>query len=87
MKGEREVGGLWCSEVLELLVEYVDGGLDESQRHQVEDHLAACDVCERFGDEYATLVRRIRGKAAPPVSGEIEHRLRDRLARELATGE
>lgn len=45
----REVGGLWCMDVLALLSDYLDGQLDPDLSDQVRAHLAGCRECERFG--------------------------------------
>ena len=81
MENERHAGGLWCREVLAALADYVDGELDAGARRRVEAHLGECDVCERFGGEYADTVRRLRTALAEPpaVDGEIRARLLRRL--------
>ena len=84
MKREQEVGGLWCRQVLGYLSDYVDEELDERVRHQVETHLEGCDLCERFGGEYAAVVRGVRASLAPapPLAEPLEKRLRERLRTE-----
>ena len=60
MKNEREVAGLRCRQVLELLPAVLDGSLAAETRDRVEAHLAACDACARFGGEYAAAVEALR---------------------------
>ena len=81
MQGERYVGGLWCREVLENLCGYVDGELDSGLRHTIEVHLQGCDICERFGGEYAATVGQLRSalSSPPPVAKDLSQRLRERL--------
>lgn len=81
MQGERLAGGLWCREVQARLSDYLDGELGPAGRRQVDEHLAACDVCERFGGEFAAAVKAIREELAPapPLDAAVETRLRDRL--------
>lgn len=66
MKGEREIAGLRCGEVLEQLSDYLDNSLDVSARAAVDAHLAACDVCERFGGRMSKVVKAIRTRLQPP---------------------
>jgi predicted anti-sigma-YlaC factor YlaD len=78
MKGDRLVGGLWCHQVLARLSEYMDGELASSDRERIDAHLRVCDVCERFGGDFAYMLREIRSalKTPPAVDGELAERLR-----------
>lgn len=67
MAENRNVGGLWCTEVLAHLSEYVDGELDAALVARVEAHLAGCDACTRFGGEFGALVAALRRR----VVGEL----------------
>jgi anti-sigma factor RsiW len=82
---EKVVGGLSCSEVLDLLSAYLDGELAARDRAQVEDHLRGCDGCARFGGELRSTVASLREHLlavalVPPPS--VQERLREALARE-----
>lgn len=77
---DRVVAGLRCRDVLDLLADYVDGELDASVERQVNEHLRTCDACEKFGGEYASLVRELRqGLEAPAADPEVRGRLADRM--------
>jgi len=69
VENEREVGGLTCSAVLARLGDYVDGDTSTSERTQIDAHLRGCNVCERFGGRYSSVVHRARERlgAAPAV--------------------
>ena len=60
MRGEGNVGGIRCGEVLAVLSDYVDGTIDAGMRSRVEEHLRGCDTCERFGGVFAETVRALR---------------------------
>jgi anti-sigma factor RsiW len=81
MVNEVNVGGLWCSEVLDRLSDYLDGDLPPGPRDQVEQHLRGCDGCARFGGEFRATVEALRGqllrRAAMPL------RVREQLRRAL----
>ncbi|MCA1733657.1 MAG: zf-HC2 domain-containing protein [Acidobacteria bacterium] len=79
MKGEREVGGVRCGEVLAVLSDFVDGTIERGMRSRVEEHLRGCDACERFGGVFAETVRALReGLAAPDA---LDQAARERLRR------
>jgi len=83
MRGERSIGGLVCSEVLERLSDYLDGRLSEPDRAKIELHLEGCDACERFGGTFgkaiASLRENVRAGTAP--SPEALSNLRARLGK------
>ncbi|MGB5163302.1 MAG: zf-HC2 domain-containing protein [Thermoanaerobaculia bacterium] len=83
MRGDRLVGGLWCHEVLAVLSDYLDGELAATERDQVEAHVKECDVCERFGGEFASVVKGIRSalREPPPLDPDIAERLQEKILR------
>ena len=60
MAHDREVAGIRCGRVLELLSDYQDGELSPEDVTRVEGHLRGCDWCERFGRDFSTAVGRLR---------------------------
>lgn len=78
---EREVAGLTCSAVMAALSEFVDGGLSQEVRTQIEAHVAECNWCQQFGENFAHLLEAMRRQmAAPkPVPDDVLDRLRDAL--------
>jgi anti-sigma factor RsiW len=77
---ERQVGGLWCREVLEHLDAFVDGELPGPTLASVQAHVAECTQCAQFGAAYARLVGALR---ASPDAALDEARMQ-RLKRHLA---
>ncbi|MCA9565980.1 MAG: zf-HC2 domain-containing protein, partial [Myxococcales bacterium] len=55
MSDQQTIGGLTCGEVLELLPDFLEGSISTEQRASIEEHLAGCDWCERFGGEYGAV--------------------------------
>lgn len=82
MKGERVVAGLSCSEVLADLSRLLDGELPEAEGSRLGAHVAGCDVCERFGRSFASVVRGLREELAEaePLDAAVAERLKVRLA-------
>lgn len=78
----RVVGGLRCRDVLDLLADFVDGELDSATLERVRGHLLGCDVCEKFGGDYAALVAQLRvGRTRFEATPEVRARLAARMAR------
>ncbi len=85
---ERLVAGIRCREVLADLSDYLDGQLAEERVRQIEAHVRDCDWCERFGGEFAAVVKSFREQLAEaePLAGAVGDRLRERLRREFVAG-
>jgi len=60
MKGERHVGGLWCSEVLALLTRYLDGDLTDDELAMVKAHVGDCSACAQFGGAFHKAITALR---------------------------
>jgi anti-sigma factor RsiW len=66
---------LACSELVELVTDYLEGALPAAQRRRVEAHLASCPGCTQYVEQMRTLAAslgELREEAIPP-------RLRDAL--------
>jgi anti-sigma factor RsiW len=68
MAENRNVGGLHCFEVLELLSDYLDGDVSAEQKGRIDAHLAGCDACTKFGGEFGAVVKALREKLGEPVT-------------------
>jgi len=80
MSENRNVGGLFCFDVLAQLSDYVDGDLSAADRAKIEAHLAGCDACTKFGGEFGAVVKALREKVlVPEPSEEARVRLRSKL--------
>jgi predicted anti-sigma-YlaC factor YlaD len=51
--------GLPCIEVVELVSDYLDGGLDPELRRRVEEHLALCPSCRLYVEQVRDTVRAL----------------------------
>ena len=82
---DRNVAGLRCRDVLALLADFVDRELDAETVRKVTDHLAGCDTCEKFGEDYAALVAQLRsGRTRLSADGGVRARLAARMSSEWA---
>ncbi|MGV3516198.1 anti-sigma factor family protein [Luteitalea sp.] len=81
LPGDRRLGGLWCSEVLEQLSDYLEGALPPDTVALVQAHVSECDRCARFGAEFAAVVAALREhQQAAPLTPDVATRLRRRLS-------
>ena len=49
-----------CREFVELVTAFVEGDLDASGKVRVKDHLALCEGCRRYLDQYQATVRGLQ---------------------------
>ena len=73
-----------CQECRDELAAYIEGLLDETQRNQMEAHMAECSNCQRELQEVRELMARLAREAiaAPPVS--LENAVMERIISEQA---
>ena len=67
MAKNREIGGIWCMQVLAALDSYVDGEIPPDTLKRVQAHVAECSWCASFGAQYAATIEAIK---AEPTSAE-----------------
>jgi anti-sigma factor RsiW len=46
-----------CSELVELVTEYLEGALPEDRRVRFEEHLRGCDGCTAYMEQFRTTIR------------------------------
>ena len=47
----RSEPGLTCVQVVELVTDYLEGGLSDADRARFDAHLSACDGCTNYLDQ------------------------------------
>jgi len=71
-----------CTDVRELLPEWVSGTLDPDQLEAVESHISTCPSCT---GEAALIRMLVAGRPEPP--SDLQERIRSRVREELVAGE
>lgn len=71
-----------CNEIRELLSPYIDKMLDESEMHEVEEHLSACSGCRNEYNEIKEMVDMLGQATMVPVPDEFSFRLKKALKEE-----
>ena len=68
----RSEPGLTCIQVVELVTDYLEGGLSEADRARFDAHLSGCDGCTNYLDQIRVtiaVVGRVR-RGRPLRRGE-----------------
>ena len=73
-----------CSQIVALLVDYVEGRLAEERRTQLERHLAGCGSCAAALNTYRSTVSLLGSLTEDDLPDELRMRLRAFLDRENA---
>ena len=53
-----------CNELVELVTAYLDRSVDAETQKRVVDHLALCDGCEQYVDQFRQTIR-VLGELPP----------------------
>ncbi len=68
---------LACQELVELVTEYLEGGLDRSMRDRFEAHLAECPFCQTYVDQIRATIELAGRVDSEPMSPAVRQRLLD----------
>jgi len=71
-----------CAECKELLVAYVEGLLDESQKEIVAEHLNSCTACQAELKELTDLRDRLVNNGKALAKSNLENKVLERIIRE-----
>lgn len=66
-----------CNEFVELVTAYLDRSLDAETEQRVVDHLALCDGCERYLDQFRQTIRVLGELPSERLSDEARNVLLD----------
>ncbi len=76
-----------CIELVELVTDYLDGALDETQRARVDAHLAECDGCTAYVEQIRTTIEAAGSLPPDAVPEPMLDRLLAVFREERATRE
>jgi anti-sigma factor RsiW len=72
---------LTCQDLVELVTDYLEGALSDTDRARFEEHIALCPMCQVHLEQLRTTVRelgRLREQDIDPaVLAEMQARFRD----------
>jgi anti-sigma factor RsiW len=64
-----------CQELVEVLTAYLDGTLDAHHRARLEAHLAICEDCEAFVEQFRATIALAGHTEEPKLSSELRNNL------------
>jgi anti-sigma factor RsiW len=67
--------GLRCDDFVELVTAYLDGALEPQTERRFVEHLAECDGCDRYLEQFRATVRRLGALPGESLTGETRDRL------------
>jgi anti-sigma factor RsiW len=45
-----------CNELVELITDYLEGAMPQRERDRVDEHLATCDGCTTYLEQFRTTI-------------------------------
>jgi anti-sigma factor RsiW len=66
---------LTCREMVELVTDYLEGRLDDSERERFEAHVADCDACTLYIEQMRMTVAALGRIPPETISPEAEREL------------
>jgi anti-sigma factor RsiW len=70
-----EGGGLTCRELVELVTDYLAGSLSPAQRVMFEEHLATCEGCSNYMDQFKTTIEILGNLPEESIPPDARKRL------------
>ncbi len=67
---------LTCRELVELVTDYFENALSETERARVREHLASCDGCDTYVEQMRQTIQTLGKLEEKDVSPEAEEKLR-----------
>jgi anti-sigma factor RsiW len=69
------VTGLDCNELVELVTDYLDGALDAAETARIREHLAICDGCERYLEQFRDTIHLLAAQRSAHVTDDMREQL------------
>jgi anti-sigma factor RsiW len=68
----RSEPALTCAQVVELVTDYLEGGLSDAERARFEAHLSGCDGCTSYLDQIRVTIAVVGHVHEDDLSGEAK---------------
>jgi anti-sigma factor RsiW len=66
---------MMCEELVEVLTDYLDGTLAARDRARLEAHLAVCDDCQAYLEQFETTIALADTAGEPELTPELRNNL------------
>ena len=71
------MSALTCQEFVELVTRYLDGALDAGEQSRFAEHLAICDGCGRYLDQFRVTIETLGSLPTESIPVDARDRLLD----------
>ena len=68
----RSEPALTCAQVVELVTDYLEGGLSDADRARFEAHLSVCDGCTNYLDQMRVTIAVVGRVREEDLSDEVK---------------
>ncbi|MGC1415473.1 MAG: zf-HC2 domain-containing protein [Candidatus Acidiferrum sp.] len=72
-----------CQDIIHELSTYIDGELDASMKHELEEHLEECHECKLVVNQTKKTIQIFCDCEPVELPGDVRNRLHDALRRKL----
>jgi anti-sigma factor RsiW len=72
-----------CQGIINELSTYIDGELDASMKHELEEHLEECKDCELIVNQTKKTIQIFCDSEPVELPGDVRNRLHEALRRKL----
>jgi anti-sigma factor RsiW len=69
------MNGLNCNEFVELVTAYLEGALDSDTERRFVEHVAECEGCDRYLDQFRRTVQALGHLPTDSLNAEVRGRL------------
>jgi len=66
-----------CEEFVELVTAFLDGALDQETEARFVEHLALCEGCETYLDQFRTTIAELGSLPAETLSADVRDSVLD----------
>ena len=70
-----DVEAFSCQELVELVTDYLEGALAPADLRRFEEHIAGCDSCTRYLEEFKRTIELVGALTPADVTPEAESEL------------
>jgi anti-sigma factor RsiW len=74
-----------CRELVDLLIDFLDGDLPEERRRILETHLSLCEPCLKYLETYKVTIKLTRRLPDVPPPPELLQKLKAALCEQMRT--
>jgi len=72
-----------CEDLVGIIIDYVEGGMDPVLKEEFERHMGDCDSCLAFFETYQKTRELVREIACDDIPQEVQFRVKDFLKKNI----